>query len=98
MKAPTIVLATGKRKAAVARATVRKGQGILRYNGVPLELVEPEPLELCAALERLLDEPAIREKRSRAGIDLMATRTWARAAEQVEEGLRAALEPSSAAF
>ena len=42
MKAPTIVLATGKRKAAIARATVRKGQGLLRYNGVPLELVEPE--------------------------------------------------------
>ena len=42
MKAPTIVLSTGKRKAAIARATIRKGQGILRYNGVPLELVEPE--------------------------------------------------------
>ncbi len=42
MKAPNIVLATGKRKAAIARATVRKGQGLLRYNGVPLELVEPE--------------------------------------------------------
>jgi small subunit ribosomal protein S9 len=42
MKAPTIVLATGKRKAAIARATVRKGQGLLRYNGVPVELVEPE--------------------------------------------------------
>jgi small subunit ribosomal protein S9 len=42
VKAPTIVLATGKRKAAIARATVRKGQGLLRYNGVPLELVEPE--------------------------------------------------------
>jgi len=42
MKAPPIVLATGKRKSAIARATVRKGQGLLRYNGVPLELVEPE--------------------------------------------------------
>jgi len=42
VKAPTIVLSTGKRKAAIARATIRKGQGILRYNGVPLELVEPE--------------------------------------------------------
>ncbi len=42
MKSPTIVLATGKRKAAIARATVRKGQGLMRYNGVPLELVEPE--------------------------------------------------------
>lgn len=42
MKSPTIVLTTGKRKAAIARATIRKGQGLLRYNGVPLELVEPE--------------------------------------------------------
>jgi len=37
-----VILATGKRKAAIARATVRKGQGLLHYNGVPLELVEPE--------------------------------------------------------
>ena len=42
MKAPTIVMTTGKRKAAIARATLRKGQGLLHYNGVPLELVEPE--------------------------------------------------------
>lgn len=42
MKAPQIVQTTGKRKAAIARATVRKGQGQMRFNGVPLELVEPE--------------------------------------------------------
>jgi len=42
MKAPPIVLATGKRKAAVARATVRKGIGKVRVNDRPLELVEPE--------------------------------------------------------
>ncbi|MGD0256934.1 MAG: 30S ribosomal protein S9 [Thermoplasmata archaeon] len=42
MKAPQIVLATGKRKAAVARATVRKGIGKVRVNDRPLELVEPE--------------------------------------------------------
>ena len=42
MKAPLIVQTTGKRKAAIARATIRKGQGLMRYNGVPLELVEPE--------------------------------------------------------
>jgi small subunit ribosomal protein S9 len=42
VKAPPIVLTTGKRKSAIARATVRKGQGLLRFNGVPLELVEPE--------------------------------------------------------
>ena len=42
MKAPVIVLATGKRKTAVARATVRKGIGTVRVNDRPLELVEPE--------------------------------------------------------
>ncbi|HLM91420.1 MAG TPA: 30S ribosomal protein S9 [Thermoplasmata archaeon] len=42
MKAPVIVLATGKRKTAVARATVRKGIGKVRVNDRPLELVEPE--------------------------------------------------------
>jgi small subunit ribosomal protein S9 len=42
MKAPTIVYATGKRKEAVARATVRKGIGQVRINRLPLEVVEPE--------------------------------------------------------
>jgi small subunit ribosomal protein S9 len=42
MKAPAVVLATGKRKTAVARATVRKGIGAVRVNDRPLELVEPE--------------------------------------------------------
>jgi small subunit ribosomal protein S9 len=42
VKAPPIVQATGKRKAAVARATVRKGQGRVHVNDRPLELVEPE--------------------------------------------------------
>ncbi len=42
MKAPPIVQSTGKRKEAVARATVRKGNGRVRINHVPLEIVEPE--------------------------------------------------------
>jgi small subunit ribosomal protein S9 len=42
VKAPVVVLTTGKRKAAVARATVRKGAGLVRFNDRPLELVEPE--------------------------------------------------------
>ncbi len=46
MKAPQIVLATGKRKSAVARASVRKGAGLVRVNGRPLELVEPEVVRL----------------------------------------------------
>ena len=46
MKAPQIVLATGKRKTAIARATVRKGHGLVRINERPLELVEPEMVRL----------------------------------------------------
>ncbi|MCL4308711.1 MAG: 30S ribosomal protein S9 [Thermoplasmatales archaeon] len=42
MKAPQVVLATGKRKEAIARATIRKGRGLVRINDRPLELVEPE--------------------------------------------------------
>jgi small subunit ribosomal protein S9 len=42
MKAPTIVQESGKRKSAVARATVRKGLGRVRINRQPLEVLEPE--------------------------------------------------------
>jgi glycosyltransferase involved in cell wall biosynthesis len=56
----------------------------------PVELVPPDPLAICAAIERLLDDLMLRAERSRAGAELVAGRTWARAAEQVEAGLRAA--------
>lgn len=42
MKAPQVVLATGKRKEAIARATIRKGRGLVHINDRPLELVEPD--------------------------------------------------------
>jgi len=42
MKAPVVVLSTGKRKSAVARATLRRGTGQVRFNDHPLEIVEPE--------------------------------------------------------
>jgi glycosyltransferase involved in cell wall biosynthesis len=57
----------------------------------PLDLAEPEPLALCAALERLLDDPARRASIAAAGIELAAGRTWTGAAVQVEQGLRAAI-------
>ncbi len=58
----------------------------------PLTLVEPDPLALCGAVERLLEDSERRATVSRAGIELMAGRTWERAAQQVEEGLRRALD------
>jgi glycosyltransferase involved in cell wall biosynthesis len=57
----------------------------------PLELARPDPLALCDAIERLLDDAALREQRSRAGLAFVAGRTWDHAAAQVEAGLRAAL-------
>jgi glycosyltransferase involved in cell wall biosynthesis len=55
-----------------------------------LELAEFDPVALCDAVERMLDDAALRERRLAAGRALVAERTWARAAEQVEEGLRRA--------
>ncbi len=37
-----ILLTSGKRKTAVARATVRAGKGRVRVNNVPLEVLEPK--------------------------------------------------------
>lgn len=52
-----VIVSSGKRKSAVARASVRKGRGLVRINRVPLELYEPylarvkimEPLTLAGA-------------------------------------------------
>jgi len=37
-----VVVVSGKRKTAIARATVVKGQGLLRINSRPAEIYEPE--------------------------------------------------------
>jgi small subunit ribosomal protein S9 len=50
-----VIVSSGKRKSAVARASIRKGRGLVRINRVPLELYEPylarvkimEPLTLA---------------------------------------------------
>jgi hypothetical protein len=57
----------------------------------PIVLAEADPLALCDAIERLLDDLLERADRSRAGGELVAGRTWPAAAAQVEQGLRAAL-------
>ena len=40
------LVASGKRKTAVARAVIRKGQGRVRINNVPLEIHAPEMARL----------------------------------------------------
>ena len=57
----------------------------------PVELASFDPVAVADALERLLDDDALRERRRRAGAELVGGRTWSGAAEQVEGGLKAAL-------
>jgi small subunit ribosomal protein S9 len=37
-----VLLTSGKRKTAIARATVRAGKGRIRVNSVPIEVLEPK--------------------------------------------------------
>ena len=54
---------SGKRKTAVARATVRKGKGTVRVNGEPIHIMGPslaqrkalEPVQIAEAMNRLSD-------------------------------------------
>lgn len=63
----------------------------------PVELCEPDPLALCAAIERLLDDMALRAERSRQGLEWVAGRTWTRAVGQVYGGVKQALALSQRA-
>lgn len=45
-KAPKVINTSGKRKTAVARATISKGKGRIRVNRVPLEVFTPEMARL----------------------------------------------------
>ena len=55
------VYMSGKRKTAVARATVRKGKGRVRINSKPIHIIEPElarrkalePVQIAEAMNRL---------------------------------------------
>ena len=58
-----VVVSSGKRKSAVARASVRKGKGLVRINNVPVELHQPnlarvmimEPLTLAGERSNKVD-------------------------------------------
>ena len=58
----------------------------------PIELAVAEPTAIVDALERLLDNPALRADRADEGMRMVATRTWDAAAVQLEAGLQAALD------
>jgi O-antigen biosynthesis protein len=57
----------------------------------PLELAPLDPNRLADAMERLLDDPERWERRSREGIEFVASHTWDHATDEVEAGLRHAL-------
>lgn len=57
----------------------------------PIELASLNPAHLADALQRLIEDPALRAARSDAGLRLVASHTWDHAADEVEAGLRHAL-------
>jgi O-antigen biosynthesis protein len=62
----------------------------------PLELASLDPRAIADALERLLDDPEHRERRSHEGIEFVASHTWEHATDEVEAGLRHALREREA--
>lgn len=84
---PQEMLACGLPCVDVERPSTRSEWG----EGGGVELARLDPLALADALELLLEDPALRARRSEAGVAWARGRTWAHAAEQVEDGLRAAL-------
>ena len=56
-----------------------------------LDLAPLDPPRIADALERLLADPALRERRSREGREFVASHTWDHATDEVEAGLRHAL-------
>ena len=57
----------------------------------PLELAPLDSNRIADSLQRLLGDPQERERRSREGIEFVASHTWDHAADEVEAGLRHAL-------
>ena len=60
-KQAKVVNTSGKRKTAIARATVKAGKGRVRVNSEPIEILQPEmarnkamePLTIAGAMNRL---------------------------------------------
>lgn len=72
-------------------------ESIFGADGGPLALAPLDPVALADALERLLDDRAEWARRSRAGIDFVASHTWDVATDEVEAALRHALRERAAA-
>ena len=62
----------------------------------PLELAPLDPNRIADALERLLEDRSEWERRSREGIEFVASHTWEHATDEVETALRHALREREA--
>ncbi len=60
-----ILTISGKRKTAIARATIRAGKGRIRVNKVPLEIFEPE-----TAQQKITDPVLLVDKEIRNQVDI----------------------------
>lgn len=56
-----VVHCTGKRKRAIAKATLKEGKGMLRFNNKHIDIIEPEMLRL-KLLEPLILAEKIKDK------------------------------------
>jgi glycosyltransferase involved in cell wall biosynthesis len=72
-------------------------ESIFGEDGGPLELAPLEPSAIADALERLLADRELWQRRSREGIEFVASHTWDHATDEVEAGLRHALREREAA-
>jgi O-antigen biosynthesis protein len=63
----------------------------------PLELAPLDPMRIADALELLIDDRERWARRSREGIEFVASHTWEHATDEVEAGLRHALREREAA-
>ena len=64
-KSKKVLILSGKRKTAIARATVRLGKGRIRINNVPLEIFEPK-----LARDKILEPLLLIDKKAWRQLDI----------------------------
>ena len=64
-KTKKVMVLSGKRKTAIARATVRLGKGRIRINNVPLEIFEPK-----LARDKILEPLLLTEEKVWSQLDI----------------------------
>ncbi|MCJ7722024.1 30S ribosomal protein S9 [Candidatus Bathyarchaeota archaeon] len=67
-KTKKVMVISGKRKTAIARATVRLGKGRVRINNVPLEILEPK-----IARDKILEPLLLTEDKVWNQLDIKVT-------------------------